>query len=268
MKRILITGANSYIGTNFAEYLREYSENYTVDKISLRNDIWRETDFSKYDVVFHVAAIVHKKEKFDMKSMYIEINKNLPLEVAMRAKEAGVKQFIFLSTMAVYGKDGELGKETVITKDTIPAPNTLYGWSKLEAENELNKVNDTALSVVIVRPPMVYGLKCPGNYAKLEKLALLVPLFPNINNKRSMINIKRLCQYVKCYIDRGAAGIFFPQDEEYVNTSYLVKEMAKNNGKKVYLSTAIGIFVGFFFGRVKIIQKIFGNLVYEKSEDF
>ena len=100
MKRILITGKNSYVGNSFEKWLSRYPDDYVIEKISLRDESWKEHDFSKYDVVYHVAAIVHKKEKPDMKSLYFKINRDLTVELAKKAKNSGVKQFIFLSTMA------------------------------------------------------------------------------------------------------------------------------------------------------------------------
>lgn len=262
MKKILITGANSYIGTSFEKWLEEWPKDYLVDTVSLRGNAWKKKDLSGYDVIFHVAAVVHKKEKLEMESLYFKINRNLPIEVAKKAREAGVKQFIFMSTMAVYGKEGKIGQEIVISKDDKPNPKTYYGRSKLEAEHELNKLNSDNFKIVLVRPPMVYGPNCPGNYARLEKLALKTPVFPMIENKRSMLNINKLCQYIKEYIDDEAKGVFFPQDDEYVNTSLLVKKISEQNGRKIYMSRLIGWMIKLIAKRVSLINKVFGNLVY------
>ncbi|WP_182199802.1 NAD-dependent epimerase/dehydratase family protein [Paraliobacillus salinarum] len=264
MKKILITGKNSYVGTSFKKWLERYSEDYLIDSISLRDDSWREKDFSTYDVVFHVAAVVHQKEKPGMKELYFKVNRDLPIEIAKKAKEAGVSQFIFMSTMAVYGEEGKLGQEVVINRNTPVDPKTFYGISKVEAEAELNKLNDSSFRVVVLRPPMVYGPNCPGNYARLEKLAIKTPVFPLIDNKRSMLHIDKLCQSVKEYIDEVAEGLYFPQDDKYINTCLMVKELAKKNGKSIYLSKTVGVIIKLIFKRVNLINKVFGNLVYEK----
>jgi len=264
MKNILITGKNSYVGTSLRKYLSQWPDVYKIDTISLRDDEWRKKDFSSYDVIYHVAAVVHKKEKRKLESLYDKINKDLPIELATKAKNEGIKQFIFMSTMAVYGNDGKIDEDIVIGLKTETNPKTYYGKSKLLAEVELNKLNDNKFKVIILRPPIIYGPNCTGNYAKLEKLALNIPIFPMIDNQRSMLCIEKLSEYVKGYIDDEIDGLFLPQDEKYVNTSLLVKKIAKDNGKKMYLSKVLGFIVKVMGKRINLVQKVFGNLVYEK----
>lgn len=265
MKKILITGQRSYVGVSLKKWLENDPYNYQVEMIDLKKNEWRENDFSQFNVVFHAAAVVHKKESPDMRDLYFKVNRDLTLEVAKKAKDAGVTQFIFMSTMAVYGKEGELGKEIIINKNTPTKPKTLYGISKLEAEMELKKMADTAFNVVVLRPPMIYGLNCPGNYAKLEKIALISPLFPFIDNKRSMLHIDKLCQFVQKIIDDEAHGLYFPQDDEYINTSLMVKGLAEKNGKAIHLSRNAGRMIILLANRINVVNKIFGNLVYEKT---
>lgn len=155
MKKILITGAGSYIGTSFNNYMGQFKDKYKVDIIDLKNKSWCKKSFSGYDVVFHVAGIAHIKETNENKDLYYKVNRDLTIEVARKAKKDKVKQFIFLSSMSVYGL--EIG---IINKDTIPNPNTNYGKSKLEAEEGLNKLAASDFNVVILRPPMVYGACC------------------------------------------------------------------------------------------------------------
>jgi UDP-glucose 4-epimerase len=264
MKNILITGKHSYIGKSLEKHLSKNSDKYNIDFISLRNDEWKDIDFSKYDVLFHVAAVVHKKEKPEMESLYIKVNRDLSIDVAEKAKNEGIKQFIFISTMSVYGTDGEIGKDIVIGATTEANPKTYYGKSKLSAEIELNKLNDDKFKVLVLRPPMIYGPNCTGNYARLEKFALKSPVFPMVKNQRSMLSIDKLCEYLKEYIDKEKSGLFLPQDDLYANTSLLVKKIAEDNGRKVHLSKTLGFIVKLFGNRVSIIKKIFGNLVYEK----
>lgn len=263
MKKILITGATSYIGTNFKKCLEMWPDEYRVDSISLRNNEWRNMDFEEYDVLFHVAAIVHRKEKPEMESLYLKVNKDLAVEVAKKAQEAGVRQFIFMSTMAVYGDGGKIGKAVMITTDTKPNPKTYYSKSKIEAEHEINKLANPKFKVVILRPPMVYGPNCPGNYARLEKLALRSPVFPMVKNKRSMIHIDKLCQYVKEYIDDEVEGIFLPQDDEYVCTSEMVKMIAEVHGKKIVMTKLFNPLLRLL--KVGLVDKVFGDLVYDKN---
>ena len=264
MKKILITGKNSYIGTSVEKWLLKEPDKYHVETIDMKDDSWKEKDFSTFDVVFHVAAVVHQKEKPEFKELYNKVNKELPVEVAKKSKDANVSQFIFMSTMAVYGEEGKLGEEVVINVKTPINPKTLYSVSKVEAEKELDKLNNDSFRVVVLRPPMVYGPNCPGNYAKLEKLAIRTPVFPYIDNKRSVLHIDKLCQFIKEYIDKEARGLYFPQDDEYINTSIMVKELAVMNGKSIYLSKTYGFLIKLFGKRIKLINKVFGNLIYEK----
>lgn len=165
------------------------------------------------------------------KDLYFRVNRDLAYEVAKKAKKEGVSQFIFLSSMSVYGM--ETG---VITRDTVPQPKSLYGKSKLEAEKLIEHLNDQTYKVAILRPPMVYGKGCKGNYPKLAKLAKITPLFPDIDNKRSMIYVDNLSKFLKVIIDDNQSGLFFPQNNEYVKTSELVKLIAKYNNKKIRLT--------------------------------
>lgn len=264
IKNILITGKNSYIGTSLERLLMREPDKYKVDTVDMKDGSWKEKDFSSYDVVFHVAAVVHQKEQPEMKELYFKVNRDLPIDVAKKAKVDGASQFIFMSTMAVYGEEGKLGQEVVINRNTSVNPKNFYGVSKIEAETELKKLNDDSFSVVVLRPPMVYGPNCPGNYARLEKLAVKSPIFPYIENKRSMLHIDKLCQSVKEYIDEEAQGVYLPQDDEYVNTSLMVKELAEKNGKSIHLSKTAGIVIKLIGKRINLINKVFGNLVYEK----
>ncbi|MBE5817407.1 MAG: NAD-dependent epimerase/dehydratase family protein, partial [Clostridiales bacterium] len=185
MKKILITGANSYIGTSFEKYINEnYSDKYTVDTVDMIDGTWREKDFSSYDSVFHVAGIAHQKETKENAPLYYKVNRDLVIEAAKKAKNDGVKQFVFLSSMSVYGM--ETG---VITEDTLPSPKSNYGKSKLQAEEELDKIQSEGFVIAKIRPPMVYGEGCKGNYQTLIKIARKLPFFPDYENQRSMIHI-------------------------------------------------------------------------------
>src|SRR5699024_7985821 len=130
MKNILITGVNSYVGNSLADWLSQWPEKYKVDKISLRDGSWEEKDFSTYDTIVHVAGIEHQKETKKNRDLYFKVNRDLTYQVAQKAKREKVNQFIFLSSMSVYGLI-----EGVINERTPLRPNTCYGKSKLEAEN-------------------------------------------------------------------------------------------------------------------------------------
>ncbi len=262
MKRILITGANSYIGTSFENYIKQF-EGYQIDTVDMIDGTWREYDFSKYEVVFHVAGIAHIKETKDNRHLYYDVNRDLAIDTAKFAKNNGVKQFVLLSTMSVYGQvTGSINKET------IPVPKTSYGKSKLEAEREISKLEDETFRVAILRPPMVYGRGCKGNFQTILKLVMKLPVFPRINNSRSVIYIGNLCSFVKNCIDRDLSGIFFPQNRHYVRTDELAMLISKEKNKKLHLSFICGFGVWFLKPFSNTVKKAFGTLVYKDTEDF
>lgn len=264
MKRILITGKDSYIGTSFEKYISQnFSDGYSVDTFDMIDGSWKDKDFSKYDTVFHVAGIAHIKETKDNSELYYKVNRDLAKETASKAKAEGVKQFVFLSTMSVYGM--ETG---VITKETVPCPKSNYGKSKLQAEEEISSLADDDFKICIIRPPMVYGEGCKGNYQTVVKIVEKSPIFPRVNNKRSLICIENLVAFVKLAVDNNLAGLFFPQNSEYMNTMKMAKDIALQKGKKLYFSYFCGLAVVIFRPFVSKLKKAFGNLIYENTEDF
>ena len=258
MKKILITGANSYIGNSFENWVSKWSDKYKVDSIGIRTDEWKEKSFEGYDVVFHVAAIVHVKEN-DIEQYY-RVNRDLALEIAYKAKKEGVKQFIFLSTMGVYGT--ETG---YITKDTEPKPKTPYAKSKYEAEKLLSELSDDKFKVAILRPPIVYGKDCRGNYPRLARMALKLPLFPAVKNKRSMIYIDNLSEFIRLIIDYCVGGLFFPQNKDYVSTTELVTLIAKAHGKELKATRIFNFGINLDLSLSETFRKVFGSFVYDKS---
>ena len=265
MKRVLITGANSYIGTSVEKWLSNIKDKYQVDTVDTINDAWENADFSKYDTVFHVAGIAHVSSDPKLKDLYYKVNRDLTIEIADHAKKSGVEQFIFMSSIIVYGNSGKIGEKRVITKDTVPEPADFYGDSKLQAEQGLEKLRDNTFKIVILRPPMIYGANSKGNFPKLVKLAKKMPVFPNIENERSMLYIDNLCEFVRLVIDNEESGLYFPQNSEYVNTSKLVKAVATNFNRKMFLTRMFNPLILLFGNRTNVINKVFGNLVYEKS---
>lgn len=258
MKKVLITGKNSYIGTSVEQWLMKEPMSYSVDTIDMKGNDWKQKDFSEYDVVFHVAGIVHSKEKKSNKDVYFKVNRDLAYEVARKAKESQVKQFIFLSTMSVYGIE-----KGTINRNSAVSPNTFYGRSKIEAENLINSLEDETIVITILRPPMVYGKGCKGNYPKLAKLIQNIPIFPNIENSRSMIYIDNLSEFIKYVIDKKCSGLFFPQNSEYVNTTNMARQIAKIHGKRLILIGGLGILKRFVSFRP--LNKLFGDLVYDQK---
>ena len=258
MKRVLITGANSYVGTSVEKWLMKEPDKYYVETLDMKDPNWKNFDFSKFDVVFHVAGIAHIKETSDNEDLYYKVNRDLAYETAQKAKQDGVEQFIFLSSMSVYGIENG-----VIDKSTPLNPNSAYGKSKIEAEELINKLEDNSFVVATLRPPMVYGKGCRGNYPRLVGLALKTPIFPKVDNKRSMIYIDNLSEFVKQLIDNRSGGLFFPQNAEYVNTSEMVRLIAEAHGKKIVMTKLFNPLLRLL--NVSTVNKVFGDLVYDMS---
>ncbi|WP_102264479.1 NAD-dependent epimerase/dehydratase family protein [Mesobacillus jeotgali] len=257
MRKILITGLTSYIGNNLKRFLENYPTKYSIEIISLRDDSWKQIDFSDFDVLVHVAAIAHIKETKANQGIYYRINRDLAYEVAYKAKREGVKQLVFLSSMSVYGIESG-----VISENTPESPKSNYGKSKLQAEELIQTLKSEDFGVAVIRPPMVYGKDCKGNYQRLAKLALTIPLFPDVKNMRSMIYIDNLCEFIRLLIDECSNGVFFPQNEEYVCTSEMVRLISEAHGKKIRLTKLFNPL--FTILKINVVNKVFGNLIYEK----
>ena len=265
MKNILITGANSYVGTSFEKWLSQWPDKYRVDTIDMIDGTWREKSFKGYDAVFHVAGIAHKKETKANAHLYYEVNRDMAIETAKKAKADGVPQFIFMSSMSVYGM--ETG---VITRDTVPMPKTHYGKSKLGAEEGIDRLSDKSFHVAILRPPMIYGKGCKGNYQKLSKLARITPVFPDFENKRSMIYIDNLSEYVRNLFEKSMNRVCLlclPQNYEYVCTKELVSKIAEAHGKSVNFAKTFSPILRGLIGTNNSITKLFGNLYYDSTLD-
>mgnify|MGYP004543947927 FL=1 len=267
MKRILITGINSYLGGRFRQYMEQFPEYATVS-ISMRDGSWRGEDFTGFDVVYHVAGLAHSDNgriSPEKAQKYYEINTDLTKELAKKAKREGVKQFIFMSSAIVYGDSAPIGRRRRIDRSTVCTPANCYGDSKLQAELGLRRLEDKNFRVVILRPPMIYGPGCKGNYPVLSLFAQRLPVFPYVDNERSMLFVDNLMAFVKLMIDNEESGTFFPQNAEYSNTSELVRMIAEAHGKKLILVRGFTWalkFLGFF---TALVDKAFGSLSYDMS---
>lgn len=261
MKKVLVTGANSFVGTSIEKWLQKEPEYFVVDTIDTINDVWKQADLTKYDVVFHVAGIAHVDPKPEMAPLYYKVNRDLAIEVAKEAKAKGVKQFIFMSSGIVYHTSKSL-KATVITSDTKPNPNDFYGDSKLQAEKGLHELECDAFKVVILRPPMIYGPGNRGNMPRLAWLALKTPVFPAWHNKRSMIHVNNLAEFVKQVIVREMSGTFFPQNAELADTVEIIRSVAKEHGHKIWITSLLNPFVWLCSFFLPPIPKMFADSYY------
>jgi len=258
MKNVLIIGESSYIGKSFAEYAKD---SFNISTVGSRSGEWKAVDFSKYDSVLHCAGIAHVSQKKDMKALYYAVNCDLAAEVACAAKSAGVRQFVFLSSMLVYGKS-----DRQISIKTPPNPESFYGDSKLQAEKKLSLLADDDFKVCIIRPPMVYGRDCKGNFPRLVSLAKRTPLFPDIKNKRSMIYIENLCACIKHLIKTEKKGTYLPQNKKHVNTTDLVRVIAKIHGKKMRTTKLFNPLIKASAIFLPPVNKLFGDLAYAPSD--
>ncbi|MGE6513580.1 NAD-dependent epimerase/dehydratase family protein [Lysinibacillus sphaericus] len=254
---VTITGENGYISNEIATWLRFTDKQMNLQLISVRGKIKIPINT---DVLIHTAAIVHKKENHYQESDYFKINTDLTIELAKKAKDQGVKHFVFFSTMAVYGvEQGEINQSSLLQ------PKTFYGKSKLAAEQALQSIEDESFTISIVRPPMIYGPNCPGNYKLLRKLAIKTPIFPYVQNQRSMLYIDNLCEFIYQLIINKDAGVFHPQDHTYINTAKMVLEISKQHKRHIILSKISGLVIIKFFSDFTLVNKVFGNLTYAKN---
>ena len=259
MKKILIIGKNSFIGQSFIKHAQARNYKFNIEEVTSRDEGWKAINFGQFDTIFHVAGIAHNSSDPKLKDLYYTVNRDLTIEVAKKAKQDGAKQFVFMSSMIVFGT-----KNSKITKETKPNPDNFYGDSKLQAENGILPLQSGDFNVAIIRPPMVYGKGSKGNYPKLAKLAKKTPIFPDYENKRSMIHIDNLMECISKAIELNLSGYFHPQNEEYVNTSNLVKEIAKVHNHRILTTKLFNPIIS-LLKNVNVINKVFGDLYYEKD---
>ncbi|MBL3538082.1 NAD-dependent epimerase/dehydratase family protein [Aminivibrio sp.] len=245
MRRILVTGAAGYIGRNLCSHLLKNGYEVTGSLLNQKDAellpegvkpvvtgaISGETDWSKslegVDGVVHLAAIVHKKETQDKKTedLFRRTNTDATAALAKQALANGVRSFVFLSTVAVYG----VNKTTEpLTVNSPVNPTTYYGKSKWEAEQKLSALFEKAdASLTIFRPTMVYGPKAPGNFARLTKLVRMgIPLpLGSVNNKRYFVFIEKLDSLILEGLERDKPGInvHFACDDEPLSTKELIQ---------------------------------------------
>ena len=273
MKKILITGAGSYVGESVRRYILAKDSSYRIDAVDTMGDNWKKADYAKYDVVFHVAGIAHVNADPKMEPLYYKVNCNLTIEVAKHAKAAGVRQFVFMSSQIVFHESQSL-KAEVLTAETKPVPNGFYGNSKLQAENGLwnlvknQKENSTRsqggnqMKICILRPCMIYGPNAKGNFSRLAKLACKTPVFPEWHNKRSMLYIDNLAEFVKQAIERELEGTFYPQNRELADTVEIVRYFAKEAGHKIWITKLLNPFVWMGSLVLQPINKMFATYYY------
>ena len=264
MKKVLITGAGSYVGESVRKYILSTSTDFEIDAVDTMGDNWKKADYSQYDVVYHVAGIAHVNANPKMEDLYYKVNRDLTIEVAKHAKAAGVRQFIFMSSQIVFHESQSL-KTEVLTTETKENPNGFYGDSKLQAELGIKPLEDENFKVCILRPCMIYGPNAKGNFPRLAKLATNVPVFPCWHNKRSMLYIDNLAEFVKQAILRELSGTFYPQNRELADTVEVIRFFAKANEHKVWITRLLNPFVWLGSFVLQPINKMFATYYYDPN---
>jgi len=256
VKKVLIFGADSYIGASFERYAQGRLDVATVSSIGGE---WKETDFSTYDSIVCVAGIAHRARSKENKELYFSVNRDLAVAAAQKAKAEGARQFVYFSSIYAYGvKKGE------ISSVTTPAhrKGDCYGLSKYQAEALIEPMASEGFCVAIIRPPMVYGPGCKGNFPLLAKVAKTAPFLPTLRNKRSMIYIDNLAEFLALVIEQGSQGVFCPQNKDYVCTAKMMGEIAISIGKKDRRLPLLNPFLRLLMPMFPPLQSAFGNLCY------
>ena len=276
VKKVLITGAGSYIGETFRAYAGKHYPALHIDAVDMLDGSWKKADFSSFDIVYHVAGIAHAdvgNVDEATKEKYYKVNTDLAVEVARKCKAEGVKEFIFMSSMIVYGESAPFGVKKVVNEHTVPHPANFYGDSKLQADVAVRDLADDKFKVVVLRPPMIYGKGSKGNYPTLAKLAKKLPIFPKIENERSMLHIDNLCEFL-CQIMlvkevKENEMVLIPQNAEWTKTSEMVREIGEVCGKRIRIVGILNpaVWVGSKVpGKIGgLVNKAFGNSAYAQS---
>lgn len=263
--RILVIGKNGFISKCFQNYMKRYSD-IDILAISARDNSWKQYDFHGYDAVYNTTGLAHDDARKGSREQFMNLNAFLPAELAKKAKTEGVKIFINMSSLIIYGEMSELGSKERITSQTIPIPAGIYGESKLEGEAALNKIADDHFKVAIIRSPLVYNENAVDNFLKLKNYALNYHVFPNLSNARSMIYSDNLCELVKLIAEKNEGGYFYPQQEEYICTSKLVRDIAVTAGKRMFLTRLFNPILYLLSKKFLLLRKVFGSLAVDLKE--
>ncbi|WP_099610785.1 UDP-glucose 4-epimerase family protein [Vibrio fujianensis] len=286
-KSILLTGSTGFVGTNLvksltlkSDYIVKSAVRHAVNKddglLFEVGDINASTDYrlvlNNTNIVIHCAARAHvaSHATVDSLAQFRAVNTEGTLNLARQAAEAGVRRFVFVSSIGVNGISTQSDPFSI---KFAPAPHNDYARSKYEAELGLKQIaEETGLEVVIVRPTLVYGPNAPGNFGMLTKLVRKLPVLPFglANNRRDFIAVQNLADLlVTCATHPDAAGhTFLASDGETVSIKEFTNAMAKGLGKRVVqLPIPVGLMrlVGKVTGKSAMIEQLFGNLEVDSS---
>lgn len=265
MAKVMLVGIGGYIGGQFTEYIKKNYTDWQIDAVDSMNIKWANADFHRYDAVYNVSGLAHANARQGSEEQYYAVNGQLPIDVAKKAKAEGVKIFVQMSSQIVYGDMSELGGEKMITPETVPSEPTIYGKSKMMAERGLQNLVDDTFQVAIIRPPLIYSEYARDNFPRLVNFAKKMPIFPKLENKQSMVYVDNLCELIKLAIENNKGGIYYPQQECYIETSKIVKDIADRVGNKMWLTRIFNPALRLLSKSEKLgfIHKAFGSIAYE-----
>ncbi len=271
MIKLLVIGGDSYVGNYF---IKENIKRYDITVISrvetglegeiICNNLNEIPDsiFNNIDIVFSLIGIAHRKEK-GIESLYYQVNRDLVVKLANQAKKNNVKKFIQMSSIAVYANDKNIDIRTKAN------PITNYGKSKLEADHILLELNDENFKVFLIRPPMIYGPKAPGNIRLLIKLINKFPILPfkDVKNQRTFLHIENFLIYLNYLLlnSDASSGIIIISDSFNISTKELVQAVSKKINKKLFLFNS-KLFC-YFLRKLKpaVYDKLYGNLIVDTN---
>ena len=267
MKKVMLVGVGGYIGCKFTEYINKNYPDWQIDAVDSMNRKWADADFTGYDAVYNVSGLAHANARQGTEEQYYAVNGQLPIDVAMKAKVEGVPMFVQMSSMVVYGDMSELGEEKNIFENTVPEEPTIYGKSKMMAERGLMKLVDDSFQVAIMRPPLIYSEYARDNFPRLVNFAKKMPIFPKLQNQQSMVYVDNLCELIHLIIENNKGGIYYPQQECYIETSKIVKDIADAVGNKMWQTKIFNPFLKLFskWDKLAFIHKAFGSITYDMS---
>jgi Nucleoside-diphosphate-sugar epimerases len=258
MKKILIYGSGSYIGNHFQASLEQ--EGYNVIVVDSKIITPEDVDFSGIDVVIDVAGIAHINITPDMEPLFYKVNTDTAIELCKASKANGVSQFIYMSSMNVYGDT----TDKIYSLDQ-EAPHNFYGRSKWLADCEIHKLGDNYFHVVSLRPPVVYGYNCKGNFFELIKLAKYMLFVPAFRNTKSIIYIDYLSNILVQCIKNDETGILHPQNAEYTSTIDIIKAIRAALGKKTITIYGFNWLIHFLMKINHQFERAFSDDYYDKK---
>ncbi len=260
MKKVVITGEKGYLSNAIFDRL-SLDQSLTSLKISLRGEGLNEANLNGVEVIIHPVGITPSKAK--QNSDYYDINTNLTKQLSIKAKAQGVKHFIYISTMAVYGKTQSIDlNEGTVDEATECNPDSDYGKSKLLAEEHLRSLEDENFKVAIIRVPSIYAKGQTEYLDQYKYLAQKLPFIPKVfpNNYKSAIGIDNLAELIYLTVIENYSGIICPDDGKYSAVDYCKAIFPK---KKV--STFVGKLIEVFLGRNGRILDYYGAIRYAES---